>query len=472
MQNLAGPERSKPNFVIIFTDDQGYADVGCYGAEGFTTPNLDRMASEGMRFTDFYSSNAVCSPSRASLLTGCYPTRVSIPDVLFPGGEDIGLNPEEITIADLLKTRGYATACIGKWHLGHKPDFLPTRQGFDMYYGIPYSNDMEIDPKMELAGDIKLNEGMTVERIRTEEPRGHRVPLMRDEQVIEYPCDQSTLTKRYTEKALEFITANQNRPFFLYLPHTMPHVPLFASEKFKGKSERGIYGDVIMEIDFSVGQILSTLKRLGLDDNTLVIFTCDNGPWLAFGGHGGSAKPLREGKFTTFEGGFRAPCIMRWLGKIPAQKVCSEVAGTIDFLPTIAHLASVPVPDDRVIDGKNIWPLMTAEAGARSPHEAYFYYHENDLQAVRSGKWKLHFPHEYHKVIEPGSDGRGGEVDQGWIGLSLFDLENDIGEQHDVSDGHPDVVERLTAFADKMRADIGDAATRVKGKNIRPPGRV
>jgi len=285
----------KPNFVIIFTDDQGYADVGCFGAKGFATPNLDRMAAEGTKFTDFYSAAPVCSPARAALLTGCYPRRVSIPRVLFPR-DNIGLNPEEITIAELLKKRGYATACIGKWHLGHLPQFLPTSQGFDYYFGLPYSNDMS------------------------------PLPLIEGNQAIEHDPDQNTLTQRYTEKAVDFITKNKDRPFFLYLPHTMPHVPLGVSENFKGKSARGLYGDVIMEIDWSVGKILQTLKKLNLDEQTLVIFTSDNGPWLSKGKHGGKADPLRDGKFSTYEGGMRMPCIMRWPGKIPPAKVCSEIA--------------------------------------------------------------------------------------------------------------------------------------------------
>ena len=433
-------EETKPNFIIIFTDDQGYQDVGCYGSPLIKTPNLDRMAEEGIRFTDFYSSNSVCSPSRASLLTGCYPTRVSIPAVLFPGDEETGLNPDEITIADLLKTQGYATTCIGKWHLGHQSEFLPTGQGFDSYFGIPYSNDMRINPAMELASDIKLYEGMTIERIRTEEPRGDWVPLMRDEQVIEYPCDQSTLTKRYTEEAVKFITANQNSPFFLYLPHTMPHVPLFTSEKFRGKSERGLYGDVIEEIDWSVGEILKTLKTLDLDERTFVIFTTDNGPWLEFQERGGSALPLRDGKFSTYEGGMRVPCIMRWPGKIPAGEVCSEVAATIDFLPTIASLVNIPLPADRIIDGKNIWQLVTAAPNAHSPHDAYFYYRENELQAVRSGKWKL----RKTDIVE------------------LYNLNEDMSEMNNLAEMHPDIVERLTEtmlnFDSELKA------------NARPPG--
>ncbi|MHC4844208.1 MAG: sulfatase-like hydrolase/transferase, partial [Planctomycetota bacterium] len=434
---------NKPNFIIIFTDDQGYQDLGCYGSPLIKTPNLDRMAEEGIRFTDFYSASPICSPSRAALLTGCYPPRVSIPDVLFPGDErgHIVLNPDEITIADLLKRQGYATTCIGKWHLGHKTEFLPTQQGFDSYYGIPYSNDMYMDPEMKLADDIKLNKGMTPERIRKEEPKQNWVPLMRDEEVIEYPCDQTNLTKQYTEKAVEFIKENKNKPFFLYLPHTMPHVPLFASKAFKGKSKRGLYGDVIEEIDSSVGEILKTLKELNLDDNTLVIFTSDNGPWLEYKEQGGCALPLRNGKFTTYEGGMRMPCIMRWPTKIPAGTVCSEVAATIDFLPTLASLAGAAAPDDRIIDGKDIWPLMITAPGARSPHEAYFYYSENNLEAVRSGQWKLR------------------KTDT----VELYNLREDISETNNLADKHPDIVQHLTETMERFDCELK--------ANTRSPGR-
>jgi len=415
----------KPNFIVIFTDDQGYADVGCFGAEGFTTPHLDRMAAEGAKFTSFYSAAPVCSPSRAALLTGCYPQRVSIPRVLFPR-DNIGLNPNEITIADILKTRGYATCCIGKWHLGHLTEFLPTRQGFDYYFGIPYSNDMS------------------------------PVVLVENEKTIETKPDQSLLTRRYTEKAVEFITKNKDRPFFVYLPHTMPHVPLFVSDAFKGKTSRGLYGDVIEELDWSVGEILETVKRLGIDKKTLVIFTSDNGPWLSKGEHGGSAKPLRDGKFATYEGGMREPCVMRWPGKIPAGMVCSEMATTMDFLPTLAKLAGAKTPGDRIIDGKDIWPLMT-EPGAKTPYKELFYYFEGQLGAVRAGDWKLVLARKRGKEqISPG----------------LYNLARDIGEQNDLSQQHPEIVRRLAALAEKCRQDIGDSVTRVTGKNVRPPGRV
>ena len=421
----AKPTTRKPNFVIIFTDDQGYADVGCFGAEGFETPNLDRMTAEGAKFTDFYAAAPVCSPSRAALLTGCYPMRVSIPRVLFPR-DKIGLNPDEVTIADMLKTRGYATCCIGKWHLGHLPEFLPTRQGFDYYFGLPYSNDMS------------------------------PLPLIEGEETIELKPDQSQLTRRYTEKAVEFIKKNKDRPFFLYLPHTMPHVPLYVSDKFKGKSKGGLYGDVIMEIDWSVGQILETVKQLGIDEKTLVIFTSDNGPWLSKGAHGGSAKPLRGGKFATYEGGMREPCIMRWPGKIAAGTVCPEIATTMDFLPTFAKLAGAKVPTNRIIDGKDISALMT-DPKAKTPYKAFFYYFERQLGAVRSGQWKLILERKREKKTIP---------------AALYNLQEDIEETRDLSADHPDVVRRLTELAEKIREDIGDSVKGVTGKNVRPAGSV
>jgi len=435
-----GAQRQKPNIVLIFTDDQGYQDIGCFGSPLIKTPNLDRMAQEGRRFTSFYSANSVCSPSRAALLTGCYPPRVGVHKVLFPK-DTMGLNPAEITIADMLKAEGYATACIGKWHLGHLPEFLPTRQGFDSYFGIPYSNDMTIDPKALFAKDVLLGEGKTVEKIRTEKPKKNQVPLMRDEEVIEYPVEQSLLTQRYTREAIKFITAHKETPFFLYLPHTMPHIPIFASEKFKGKSARGLYGDVIEEIDWSTGEILKTLKRLGLDKNTLVIYTSDNGPWNLKSGHGGCALPLRGYKFQTYEGGMREPTIMRWPGKIPPGTDCAEIASTIDMLPTIARLTGAKVPTDRVIDGKDIWPLMAGKPGATTPHHAYCYYRGMRLEAIRCGNWKLR---RVKKEVE------------------LFDLEADISEQNNLAATHPEIVTRLTVVMEEF-----DQALKA---NLRPAG--
>lgn len=425
-----------PNFIVIFTDDQGFEDLGCFGSPKIKTPHLDQLAADGRKFTSFYSANSVCSPSRASLMTGCYPVRVSIPGVLFPR-HDIGLNPDEITIADLLKTKSYATACIGKWHIGHKPKFLPTSQGFDSYYGIPYSNDMTIDPEAKLAENINLREGFTLDRIRNEKPKKNLVPLMRNEEVIEYPCDQTTLTKRYTEEAVKFIEENKKRSFFLYLPHTMPHIPLFASENFKGKSERGPYGDTIEEIDWSVGEIMKALRKNNLDENTLVVYTSDNGPWKLKGGRGGSANPLRGYKFQTYEGGMRVPCIMHWKGKIPPGSSCDEIAATIDLLPTIAGLSGVKLPNDRTIDGKNIWSLISGKEGAKTPHEIYFFYKGNSLESARQGKWKLR---------------RSGKKSQS---IELYDLASDISESNNLAQENEalinEIIQKMNSFDEKLK---------------------
>jgi len=447
-----------PNFIIILTDDQGYADVGVYGAQGFETPSLDRLAREGIRFTSFYMANSACSPSRAALLTGSYPDRIGIPVVLGPRST-IGLNPEEITIAELLKSRGYATAAVGKWHLGDHPLFLPTNQGFDAYFGLPYSNDMSPDPRNNPRPHARLHPPL---------------PLIRDTTIIEQEPNQSTLTRRYTEEAIAFIEAHAGQPFFVYLAYTFPHVPLYASDEFRGTTEQGLYGDVIREIDWSVGRILATLERLGLDEHTLVAFTSDNGPWLIFGNHAGSAGPLREGKGTTFEGGQRVPGIVRWPGHVPAGQVSDELVTAMDFLPTLARLADAELPADRVIDGHDIWPLLAGAPGARSPYQRFFYYRAGQLQAVRSGRWKLHVPHAYRTTVGGviGRDGTPGSYAQAEIGLSLFDLEADIGETTDVAAQHPEVVERLLWFIEEGRHDIGDRITGSVGTGARLPGQV
>ena len=449
-----GPKKGRlPNIVIIFTDDQGYGDVGVFGAEGFETPNLDRMAAEGRKFTDFYVTQPVCSASRAGLLTGCYSNRVGILGALGPQSKH-GINGNELTLAELVKQQGYATAIYGKWHLGHLPQVLPTRHGFDDYFGLPYSNDMWPFHPTAPAG------------------RYPALPLIEGEEVIELNPDQTQLTTWYTERAVSFIEQNRDRPFFLYLPHTMPHVPLFVSNKFKGRSRQGLYGDVIMELDWSVGQILDALKRNGLEEHTLVIYTSDNGPWLSYGNHAGSVGPLREGKGTTWDGGVREPTIMHWPGRIPAGTVCEEPAMTIDLLPTIAGLVGAQLPQ-HPIDGQDIWPLMAGVPGARSPQEAYYFYWRQHLQGVRSGRWKLHFPHEYRSLEgEPGRDGQPGPYVQRSIELALYDMENDLGEQHNIADQHPEVVARLTALAEMMREDLGDSATGQEGRGVREPGRV
>jgi len=457
---------SPPNVVIIFTDDQGYGDIGCFGAEGYRTPHLDRMADEGRRFTSFYSAAPACSGSRVSLLTGSYYARLKFPTVLFPHHK-VGLAENELTIAELAKQKGYATACIGKWHVGHHEKFLPTQHGFDSYFGVPYSNDMTIDPNARLAADIKLRNGLKRNEVRDAKPRTDWVPLMRDNEIVEYPADQSTLTRRYTEEAVKFIDENAEQPFLLYLPHTMPHTPLFTTPDFTLVATTR-YGDVIEEIDWSVGQILAALEKNGVDENTLVVFTTDNGPWLAFGNHAGNAGPLREGKGTTFEGGMRVPCIMRWPARIPAGSECDKTAGTIDLLPTMAELIDGDLPE-HPIDGKSIVKLMTGGLDEPSPHEYYCYYQGPHLQAIRSGDWKLHFRHSYHTIVKPGHDGNHGHAKNLIIEMSLFNLKDDIGETTNVADKYPHIVARLRGLAARARADIGDSATKQEGENSRRP---
>jgi len=448
-----------PNFIIILADDQGYADVGVYGAEGFATPNMDRLSREGMRFTSFYAVESACTPSRAALLTGSYPVRVGLPEVLYPRGR-IGINPDEITLAELLKTAGYATAAVGKWHLGDHPEFLPTNHGFDTYFGIPYSNDMSPNP----ANNPR--EGANVQY--------PPIPVIRDTTIVERGPDQRTLTRRYTETVIDFIEHHADQPFFVYLAHSFPHVPLWAADRFVGTTERGLYGDVISEIDWSLGEILATLERLDLERRTIVAFTSDNGPWLIFGNHGGSAGPFREGKGTTFEGGHRVPGIVWWPGRIPGDRVSAELVTAMDFLPTFARLAGVTLPTDRVIDGHDIWPLLSGEADAVSPYDHFYYYRSGGLQAVRSGQWKLHVPHGYGSVVGGviANDGAVGSYNWTRIGLALYDLERDPGETTDVAEQHPDVVERLMGFIEAARHELGDAITGVEGSGVRPPGRV
>ena len=432
---------AKPNFVLIFVDDLGYADIGPFGSELHRTPHLDRMAAEGRKLTSFYVTSSVCTPSRSSLMTGRYPRRVGLDEnekgqwVLFPGNQE-GLHPDEITVAEVLKDVGYKTACVGKWHLGDQREFLPTRQGFDSYFGIPYSNDMGHDSRRQ--------------------PYRHPpLPLLGMEEVIEEEPDQRYVTKRYTEKALEFIERSKDDPFFLYLAHTMPHWPQYSSERFAGKSRNGKWGDAVEEIDWSTGQILAKLEELGIDDNTLVIFTSDNGGATR---HGASNAPLRGGKGTTWEGGHRVCFVARWPGHVPAGSSSDELAISVDILPTFAALAGATVPVDRIIDGKDIGSILLREDRVPTPHLAYYYYFMSHLNAVRSGRWKLfvgrlggrHPDYEPNPVTE------------------LYDLETDIGETVDVSAAYPQVVERLTALADLARTDLGDGPR--AGTNTHPPG--
>ncbi len=439
----ADPADRLPNIVLIFIDDMGYGDIGPFGNTRVRTPHLDQMAKEGMKFTYFYAT-PVCSMSRACLMTGCYNARVSIPGVLFPESK-IGLHPNEITLAEIVKQKNYATTCIGKWHLGHREPFLPTKQGFDSYFGIPYSNDMSLDPAhAQFAKDCVFREGMTLETARAKAIK-HTVPLMRGTEVVEYPADQSTLTRRYTEEAVKFIREHKNGPFFVYLPHTMVHVPLAASEAFKGKSNWGLIGDAIEEIDWSVGQVLQTLKELKLDENTLVIFTSDNGA------ASGSAGPLRGKKGSVFEGGVREPCIMRWPGKVPAGTTCHQIAGNIDVLPTFCKLIGVKPPEDRVIDGRDITPLMF-DPKAGPVRDVHLYFNGNSkLAAIRQGDWKL--------LLIPSPAKKDDAT-----GPSLFNLADDPGEKNDVAAKHADIVTKLRAEATQREGEII--------KNKRPAGSI
>lgn len=450
-----------PNIVIVFTDDQGYGDLGVTGAKGYTTPNIDRLAREGTLFTNFHVAQAVCSASRAALLTGTYPNRIGIHGALGPNSTH-GIHANETTIAEVLKQRGYATGMAGKWHLGHREPFVPNRHGFDESFGLPYSNDMWPYHPEAKAG--------------TYPP----LPLMEDGKVIDAevtPDEQRNLTTWCTERAVAFIERHQDRPFFFYLAHPMPHVPLFVSDKFKGKSEQGLYGDVIMEIDWSVGEIMKTLARHGLERDTLVIFTTDNGPWLSYGNHAGSAGPHREGKGTAWEGGTRVPCVMRWPGRIPAGTTSDDFFMTIDLLPTIAGRTGAKLPA-LPIDGRDVWPLLARQTGARNPHDGYgMWYAQNELQAVVSGdgRWKLVFPHRY-RSLQGGLGGRDGiPVKYGQVEITapeLYDLKSDRGETRNVASASPDEVKRLLAFAEKCRAELGDSLTQRTGTGVREPGRV
>lgn len=469
-----GPDKSSPNIVLIFTDDLGYGDVGCFGAKDIETPNIDRLAKEGRRFTDFYVAQAVCTASRAALMTGCYPNRVSLSGALNHTSTN-GIHPDELLLPEILQQRGYATAIFGKWHLGTASKFQPLQHGFDRFFGIPYSNDNSKYHPVLHASMPPL-------------------PLYNNAEVIETDPDQTQFTRQFTEQAIAFLRDNKERPLFLYLTHVMPHVPIFRSDAFAGRSSRGLYGDVVTELDWSVGEILRTLSDLDLDRNTLVIFMSDNGPFLSYGDHAGSAGPLREGKLTSFEGGVRTPCLMRWSGKIQAGTECHEPAGTIDLLPTIARLTQSAAPDLK-IDGLDISPLILGNSSERSPHEAMFIYAGEELQAVRSGDWKLHFAHDYLTVAgEPGRNGKpanfsnlkpasitqsgiqGIATRHGYqvahIHLALFNMKTDPGEKTNVASEHPEVVARLSRLSENIRNELGDELTATIGSEVRAAGQV
>jgi arylsulfatase A-like enzyme len=455
-----------PNIILILMDDMGYGDIGRTGANQYDTPNLNSLADQGMQFTWYYCPQAVSSASRAGLLTGCYPNRIGISGALMPSSR-VGINPEETTIAEMLKTKGYHTGIIGKWHLGHHKEFLPLQNGFDEYYGLPYSNDMwpvdydGIPFKLKDTPGNKMNTPI--------------LPLIEgNEKVGEVRTlsDQDKLTTTYTERAVRFIEQHKKEHFFLYMPQSMVHVPLGVSEKFRGKSKQGMYGDVMMEVDWSVGEVMNALKKNGLEKNTLIIFTSDNGPWLNFGNHAGTTGGLREGKGTSWEGGQRVPCIMKWPGIIPAGEICNKLASSIDILPTLAEITGAKLPEKK-IDGVNILPLMLGDKTALPRHTFYYYYQQNSLEGVQKDYWKLVLPHESRSYAgcEPGKDGWPGKTSSLVIKVAeLYDLRRDPGERYDVASMYPEIVKELQLLADEARQELGDDLTNIQGSNRRKPG--
>ncbi len=409
---------AKPNFVVLFLDDAGYGDFGCFGHPTIRTPNIDRMASEGMKLTQFYSASPACTASRYGLMTGRYPIRSGFPWVLTPDSKR-GIHDNEITLAEVLRATGYATGCFGKWHLGHHVEFLPLQNGFDEYYGLPYSNDMQA-------------------------PRFRELPLIEGNETIQLEPDQGELTRRYTTRAIEFIERNQDKPFFLYLPYAMPHLPLFASDRFSGQSARGLYGDVIEEIDWSVGEIMRALRELNLDENTLVILTSDNGPWIIKHLQGGSSGLFRDGKGSTWEGGVRVPCIAWWPGRIKSNSSCLEVTAAIDLLPTFVTLAGGDIPTDRSIDGRDLSGLLTGGAVDHVRESLFFFGPNNQLHAVRAGPWKLH--------VKTSSQ-TGQKYFSGKVPL-LFNLDHDPSEQHDLTEQHPELVTELLDLIEQFQEQL------------------
>ena len=453
-----------PNVILIVADDLGYADVGVYGAKGFRTPNLDRLAREGVRFTDFHVAQAVCSASRAAIMTGCYPNRIGIEGAMEPWYQ-FGINAKELTFPHMMKQKGYATGMVGKWHLGTPTEFLPTHRGFDEWLGLPYSNDQwplhpekpgKFPPLPLYDGDKVINPNLS-----------HR--------------DMEQLTTQYTERAVSFIERSHAKPFFLYVAHTMPHVPLAVSEKFRGTTKRGLYGDAVEEVDWGIGEILAALKKHDIEKDTLVMFMSDNGPWLIYGNHAGSAYPLREGKTTTWDGGTRVPFIARWPGHIPAGSVQKEMACAIDLLPTVAKLVDAKLPAHK-IDGLDIWPLFAGQKDAKNPHDVYFFYGVPfggwtgaELESVRTREWKLIVPHSYRTLAgrKPGMDGWPAEYQKKPVlEPELYSMTSDIEEQHNVAAQHPDLVKKMLDQAEQCRADLGDTTLNRKGAGVREPGGV
>ncbi len=443
----------KPNIVVIFCDDMGYGDIGCFGAKGWNTPNIDSIAQKGVKLTDFYVAQPVCSASRCALLTGCYPNRLGISGALFPAS-NVGLHPDETTLAEICKSVGYQTAMYGKWHLGYQKEFLPANQGFDDYLGYPYSNDMWP------SGPV---------RFMKQYPH---LPLIEDDEIVAQVRDQTYMTTWLTERAVRFIgeSTKKESPFFLYLAHPQPHVPLYVSPKHKGSSEQGMYGDVIQEIDWSTGEVLAALDKAGVTEDTLVVFTSDNGPWMVYGNHAGGVGPLRGAKGTCWDGGVRVPCVMQWPAKLKAGSVVKTPLMTIDLLPTITKLIGAKLPE-RKIDGKDAWKVIASEQSEPVQEAYFFWYKKNDLEAMRMGQWKLQFPHKYRDAsLAPGKDGLPGKHGSGKTGLELYDLEADPGESKDLAAEHPEVVAKMKAFADRKRAELGDNLTKIKGTENRKPG--
>jgi arylsulfatase A len=447
---LASAAHAAPNIIHIIGDDVGYDDLSCYGAKDIHTPNLDRLAAQGMKFTSFYAPSPVCTPTRAAILTGCYAQRVGLPNVLFPFSRE-GLHSNEVTIAELLKARGYATAVIGKWHLGHHPQFLPPNHGFDLYFGIPYPNDHG----SERLGHAK-SQGDPNFRLPP-------IPLIRGTNIVETPAQLATLPERFTAEAVKFIEENKEKAFYLHLANIETHTPWLVPAQFHYKSKAGVYGDAVQCMDWMVGEVMNTLDRLGLATNTLLVFTSDNGPLVkrypeleGIYGHAAAVQTnrvhlLRDGKYqAAYEGGTRVAAIMRWPGKIPAGSVCNELVAGFDLFTTFAKVVGAPLPSDRIIDGKDVSALMFADRLANSPHKAFYYYQGYQLAAIRSGKWKLVFANP----------------------IALYDLDSDLGETTNLAKQNADVVEKLKAIADQARADLGDARQKLPGQNRRPPGKL
>lgn len=452
IQAKANGSNKPTNVILIYLDDMGYGDMTQTGALGYNTPNLDQMSDEGMFFTHYLSPQAVCSASRAGVLTGCYPNRIGFSGAIDHTAKQ-GISSEEETIAQVLKKKNYQTAAIGKWHVGHLKPFLPLQKGFDEFYGIPYSHDMWPNHP-------------------TSKNYYPPLPLYEGNEVVQLMPDINQFTTDFTNKAVDFIERNRKNPFFLYLAHPLPHVPLAVSDKFRGKSEQGLYGDVMMEIDWSVGEIMKKLDELKLDKNTLVIFTSDNGPWINYGNHAGSTGGLREGKGTTFEGGQRVVCLMSWKGTIPQGVVCNRMVSGIDILPTVAAIAEAPLPALK-IDGVNLLPLLKGDNQANPRKSFYYYYRKNSLEAVSNGNWKLVFPHKgrTYEGFEPGKDGMPGKAEEFQEESGgLYDLRRDPGERYDVSAAYPEVVAELERIANEAREDLGDDLTGEPGKNRRPIG--